>query len=129
MGLKEKSQLIKGRALMTSFAAAGAIDTTMTAIAINHFDAKEINPFGGAELMRNLDQAEVFILKTAVSAILIGLYALTSIHEPKLKIKSAEIKGKYVMENALQSGNILAWGVVAWNSVSLTPDIIKAVLN
>lgn len=128
MGLKERAGSIKGKTLMTSFAAGQLIDASMTAVAINNYNATEISPFGGAELMRDLGQNEVFILKTAVTAILIGLYALSSIHEPTLKIKSAEIKAKYVLEKSLQAASIITWGVVALNSIDLFPILIKDVL-
>jgi hypothetical protein len=124
MGLIEKAQSVEGKKLMTSVFLAEGLDIAMTALSLNHYGGTEISPFGGAELLRNFDQNEAFILKMGVVAILIGIYALTSIYEPQINIAKSKIKAKYVTERALQGANIFAWGVIAWNSANLAPDII-----
>ena len=124
MGLKERVYSVRGKTLMTSFFVAEALDTVLTKVSLSHFGGTEISPFGGVELLNNFGMDHSLILKTAITAILIGSYTLSSIHDPKLKIKSTEVKTKYVLEKALQSANIFAWGVVAWNTANITPDIL-----
>lgn len=124
MGLKERVYSARGKTLMTSFFIAETLDTVMTKASLSYFGGTEISPLGGAELLNNFGMDQSLVLKTGIIAILIGSYALASIHDSKLKIKSSEVKTKYVLEKALQNANIFAWGVVAWNTANITPDIV-----
>ena len=118
MGLKERTQAVRGKTLMTSFFAAEMLDTGMTKLVVGHLGGREINPVG-VELMNNLGTDGAFILKTALTAFLIGMYALASDHN----LKAAGIDFKYGLERSLQWGNLMLWGIVAWNSVNLLPYV------
>ena len=124
MGLKERVYSVRDKTLMTSFLIAETLDTAMTKTSLSYLGGTEISPFGGAELLKNFGMDQTLVIKTAISVILIGSYALSSIHDPMIKIKSAEIKAKYILEKALQNANVFAWGVTAWNTANITPDIL-----
>lgn len=125
MGLRERATSLTGKELIGTFFAAEVIDTAMTSASLNFLGGTEINPTG-AELLTTLEQNEVFVLKVAVTTLLISLYALTS-NEKIIdkKVKFTSIKPNYVLERGLQGANIFAWSVVAWNTANLVPDLIS----
>lgn len=127
MGLKEGLSPTKKKMLMLSLITAEGLDVLTTGVGFHvssvsaNYRAAEVSPFGGQEVLNNFELNEAFILKLAVTALLIGTYALTSIHNLKKenKNKHLEIKSNFVFDTAFVGANMFAWGVVAWNAVQL----------
>ena len=105
---------------MTSFFAVEMLDIGMTKLAVDHLGGTELNPVG-AEIMGSLGNDSAFILKTALTAILIGTYALASDHN----FIAARIDFKYGLERSLQWGSLLMWGATAWNTANLLPEVVN----
>lgn len=128
MGIKERLSTVKtGKPLMTAFLATGFVDMAMTHMDLSLYHGKEVNFLGAAEIMQNAGETDVFILRLALSALLVGAYALAQIHKKQFKILSSNIKTDYVTKRALQGTTIYMAGILAWNTVNLGIDVIASI--
>lgn len=126
MGFKEiVSPSITGKALMTGFFASEVIDTVMTKADLALYHGNEISPLGGSELFNNLGREDTYILKLAITGLLVGAYALASLHPKEIKLLKSNIRLKDVAEKALWGGLIFMSAALAWDTVNFGADVIS----
>ena len=90
------------------------LDTSLTINALIQPEWQELNRYAVSRIEAgNFDQ--VLIAKMALTAVMIGSYALAS------KIGS---RWKMPIEKAMQIGNMIIWGAVAWNLVNYGAELI-----
>lgn len=99
---------MKEKFIMTTFFAGGMADIATTAIGLNA-GFKEIG-FLGSYMSEMNNMTGAYIVRTAISAILIGLYALTKEKNSRFAIS---------FDGAVRISNVISWGVVALNAVQV----------
>ncbi len=108
--------MINAKRLITSFFIANAVDSLITFYFLNQEGWQELNLVAVGKISRG-EFYEVLILKTAVTAILIGTYALA---------KTINSRLEYPLERSVQIGTMLIWIVQVWNAfnviASFTPQ-------
>lgn len=99
----------KARKLINSFVLANVCDALITGVALNlpGFVEKGIV---AQHMLANAQGIRVLIFKIAVTALLIGVYALFT-----------ERRGRwsFAIHNGLQIGTVIVWAVVAWNELNV----------
>lgn len=99
----------KARKLINSFILANVCDAVVTGIALNMpgFVEKGIV---AQDMLANAQGVRLLIFKTAVTAFMIGIYAL-----------STERRGRWsvAIQTGLQIGTVIVWAVVAWNELNV----------
>ena len=74
--------------------------------------------------MKTVGEQDIFILKIALSALLVGAYALASISKKQFRVLSSNIRTDHVTERALQGATIFMAGVLTWDMINLGWDAI-----
>jgi len=97
--------VFKEKQLMTSFMLANISDSTITAIALNSHKGFHEAGIMGSNFEHNLTTA--IIIKTGITAMLIGAYALAKAHQVP--------RYEYVYEKTLQASHLFIWGIVLFN--------------
>lgn len=101
---------------MTSFLASAVADVGTTAFGVQALNFREIgigaNALGPEALM-----PESFVLRVAVPALLIGVYALAKERE--------NFTLAYSTEKAMAIGNVLCWAAVVFNTSQILPHVIR----
>jgi hypothetical protein len=104
---------MKEKVLMTTFALANLADAALTRLGMSMPGFKDINnnPIVPADaLFSSTESDRIFIAKWASMTILLGVYALAARHNGRWK---------WPAEKAIQIGNAIMVGVVAWNLVNI----------
>jgi hypothetical protein len=101
--------------LITAFFLGNAIDSTSTSILLTQKGWQELNQFVVNKIAMG-EFHDVLILKLALTAVLIGTFALATCIESRW---AAPI-GK-----ALRIGNLLVWGTQIWNGINLLATILS----
>lgn len=99
---------------MTSFFVANAIDAIITTHALRLGLAEEkgfIQPLMEGHL------SDALIIKTAIPAFLVGIYALSQHHTSKWTLP---------VDRAIRMANVLTWSVVAWNTLQMNATVVEA---
>jgi hypothetical protein len=104
--------------LITSFFLANAVDATITSMLLTQQGWQELNRLAFDSIAQDGIQ-EVLILKLALTAVLIGSYALAHCISSRLE---------YPLEKALQWGAILVWGVQVWNAANVIAELFLRVV-
>jgi hypothetical protein len=115
---------LTGKQLVSSFLILQLADVAMTNADLTMYHGTEANLLGGAELMSNLGTGNTEFIKLGLSALLVGAYILSSMHEKQLTILTSKIKTKYVTEKSLQGITALMSGAFLLNSINLSLDVI-----
>ena len=95
--------------LITSFFVANVVDSLITAYFLSQEGWQELNLFAVGKISRG-EFYQVLILKIAVTAILIGAYAIA---------KSLNSRLEYPLERSVQIGTALVWIVQVWNAFNV----------
>lgn len=111
----------KEKLLVTSFFLANSADTAITAAALNLTDLQEVGLYG-QQAVTNNEFRQAVILKTAVTATLIGAYVLAKQKSPESEICR---RLEFVLEKTLHGGNLIVWSTVAWNLYIFIPEILQ----
>jgi len=105
---------MKEKPLMTSFLAVNFLDIATTAYGVG-VGFQEVGFYGkGAVESGNIDNA--FLLRTAVTAIYIGTYALAEKYGSKFA---------FPIEKSMQIANVIAWGVAVFNVIQVAPHLFS----
>jgi hypothetical protein len=108
----------KEKILMTSFLASNFADIASTAYALNlGFTEKGIL---GSGFVESGNFHEAAIIRTAVTAVMIGLYALTEENQDHL-----HYKWPYVFEKSMRAGNFISWGVFVLNTAQIAIQLLS----
>ncbi len=102
-------ELVKDKRLINSFILANICDTLLTGIALQLPGFMEKGFLAG----RMLEQAqglELLIFKTAITAFMIGIFALAAHHQGRWS---------HPIKTALRIGTMVVWCVVAWNELNI----------
>jgi hypothetical protein len=101
--------MTKGKRLIHSFILANICDALLTGIALQLPGFME-KGFLAGEMMAQAKVIELLIFKTAITAFMIGIYAL-----------AAHRNGRWSssIETALKIGTVVVWIVVAWNELNI----------
>jgi len=105
----------KENRIMTSFTLAHYSDTVISSVAMG-INLPGFSEVGLLSLIPEVNFGEAVIVKTAVTACLIGLYALTKKHNNRFA---------YSFEEALKISNVLTWGMTALNTLQVLPELLK----
>lgn len=104
---------MKEKPLMTSFLAANFLDIATTAYGVG-LGFREVGIYG-KNMVESGHISDTFLLRTAVTAIYIGTYALA---------KKSESSFSFPLEKSMQIANVLSWGVMAFNAVQIASHLI-----
>ncbi len=104
--------------LITSFFLANAVDATITSLLLTQQGWQELNRLAYESIAQDGIQ-EILILKLAVTAVMIGSYALAHCINSRLE---------YPLEKALQWGAMMVWGVQVWNAANVVADLFLRVI-
>lgn len=99
---------------MTAFFCGHAVDSVATSLLVTQPGWKEA--WIAAPKINQGELAEVIMVKTAVAAVLVGAYALANQLESELE---------YPLEKTLQIGNLIVWGVQAWNAANVLATLAQ----
>jgi hypothetical protein len=99
---------MKERILMTSVLIGSMADVVSTHMGLN-LGLKEIGLVGSLNF-ENHSMTNAYISRIAVTALIIGMYALTKEYPNRLS---------YSVDKATRIINLITWGVVAMNSIQL----------
>jgi hypothetical protein len=107
----------EGKPLINSFILANLCDALITGVALTlpGFVEKGIL---GEGMLAGSQVFELLILKTAITAFMIGIYALTAHRQGRW---SAPI------QTALRLGTMAVWAVVAWNEVNVLLALVHPI--
>lgn len=99
---------MKEKVIMTSVLAAGFADVGTTAIGLNS-GFREVGILA-SQMVESGHTTEAYLTRIAVSAILIGIYAV-----------SKEYPNKFTnsIDKGIRIGNIFAWGIAALNAAQI----------
>ena len=100
---------MKEKRLITIFFLGNMIDASSTAYLLAQDGWQELNVFANGKIVQG-EFTELIILKLAVTAVLIGSYALA---------KSTGSRLKFPLEKSLSIGTYAIWGVLAWNALNV----------
>lgn len=95
--------------MINSFILANISDVILTAIGLAVFGFIEIGIVAG-NMVAFSQISQLLILKTAVTAFMVGIYALSAHHNTRWRSS---------VETALKIGTVLVWVVVAWNELNI----------
>ena len=101
--------MTKEKRLINSFALANLCDAMVTGVALMLPGFME-KGLMGAQLLADEKAIELLIVKTAITAFMIGIYALAVHHRHRWHLS---------IETALKIGTVLVWLVVAWNEFNV----------
>lgn len=96
--------------LLTGWVAGNLVDTAVTHLGVNQGLGEWIHGTVNDVLLRDGRLDTQAIVKTGLTVMYAGLYALA--HAPS---ENGRYKYKYVMEKTLEIGNLIIWGAVVWN--------------
>ncbi len=101
--------ITEGKPLINSFLLANLCDALITAVALRMPGFMEKGVLGEG-MLAGSQVFELLILKTAIVAFMIGIYALT-----------ANRRGRWTspVQTALRIGTMAVWAVVAWNEMNV----------
>lgn len=114
--MSERLGSLNEKRLITAFFLGNAIDSTSTSILLTQEGWQELNQFVVNKIAMG-EFHDVIILKLAVTAILIGTFALATCIDSRW---AAPI-GK-----ALRIGNLVVWGIQIWNGFNLLASLMLA---
>lgn len=101
--------MIKEKKLINSFVLANLCDALLTGIALQLPGFME-KGFVAGEMLAQSRVFELLIFKTAVTAFMIGIYALAAHRKSRFS---------HSIEVALRIGTVVVWCVVAWNELNI----------
>lgn len=101
--------MTKEKRLINSFVLANLCDVVATCVALTLPGFVEKGVMGGG-MLAQARPVELLILKTAITAFMIGIYALAVHRRHRLH---------YSIETALKIGTVLVWLIVAWNELNI----------
>jgi hypothetical protein len=104
---------------MTSFFLANFADIATTSVGLAIPGFKEVGVLG-SQLVESGHIPNAFIIRTAMTVGMIGLYALT---------KQNGSRWAFSVEKAVHIGNFLCWSAIALNTLQMSPYITKMVLK
>jgi hypothetical protein len=108
-----KIEAMKDRLLITSFFTANLADIAITTYGMTQKGFMERGVSANA-FFETQNPVPMYIAKLAITAGLIGLYALSK------KSKNVfGVKWEYVFEKALQFGNVAVWTMMLWNGINV----------
>ena len=90
------------------------VDSTSTPIILTQEGWSEMNSLA-AQKFGNGEMYEVIMVKMLLTATLIGTYALA---------KGINSKLEYPLEKVLRIGNLVVWGVLAWNTLNIVLNFL-----
>ena len=106
---------MKEKLLMTSFYLGNFADAAITMVGINQPGFRELNQ-AADNLISNGGIYNALVGKMAIVAVLTGIYALTA---------SENGRFKWPVERAMQIGNVVVWGAVAWNTLNVGLTVVE----
>jgi hypothetical protein len=101
--------MMKEMKLINSFVLANISDAVVTGVGL-HLPGMTERGVRASEMFAQGQISEMLIFKTAITALMIGIYALAA---------SRRVRWAYPIEAALKIGNVLLWVVVAWNELNV----------
>ncbi len=101
---------MKEKRLMTLFWGSGVADIVTTSIGISLAGFAEIGILG-SPIKQEYGIHAAYIMRTAVTAWMIGIYALT---------KTNDSRWAFSFEKAMNISSIISWAVVALNTVQIS---------
>lgn len=99
---------MKEKFVMTTFLAAGLGDVATTAVGLSN-GFKETGIMG-QHLVEMNNETGAYVARVAVSAVLIGIYALS---------KEYPNRFSFSVDRAMRISNVITWGIVALNTVQI----------
>jgi hypothetical protein len=109
MGFSQTRWMDQAKRKINSFVLANVCDALLTGIALNLPGFVEKGILGQA-MLADAKVIPLLIFKTAITAFMVGLYALVAHRE-------GEWAG--AVKVALQIGTVIVWVVVAWNELNI----------
>ncbi len=107
----------KEKFLLTSFFTSNFVDIASTAYGLKlGFYEKGIL---GSHFVEQGNFDDAVIMRTAVTAIMIGLYALANKNKDKLKLNWS-----YTLDKSLKASNIISWGVAILNTTQIAAELL-----
>ena len=106
---------MKEKALMTSFSAANLVDVAASMYAHSNLNFKEIG-FAADKFAESGELYTAAIVRTGVTALLIGSYALS---------KTSGSRLSFSYEKTIRIGNLIHWGVNAINVVQIVAHLAQ----
>lgn len=94
--------------MMTTFLVGGLGDVATTAVGLSN-GFREVGPLG-SQLMEADNHTGAYVARIAVTAVLLGLYALSKEHPNRFT---------YSVDRAMRISNVITWGIVALNAVQI----------
>ncbi|HZQ05135.1 MAG TPA: DUF5658 family protein [Anaerolineae bacterium] len=107
--ISQAQELIQDKRLINSFILANLCDALLTGIALQLPGFMEKGVLAG-QMLAQAQVIELLILKTSITAFMIGIYALAA---------QREGRWAYSIKTALRIGTLVVWGVVAWNELNI----------
>lgn len=109
MGFSQTQWTVRAKGKINSFVLANVCDALLTGIALSLPGFVEKGILGQA-MLADARVIPLLIFKTAITAFMIGLYALV-----------AHRNGEWsnAVKVALQIGTVIVWAVVAWNELNI----------
>jgi hypothetical protein len=104
---------LNGKRLITSFFLANLFDIVITTVFLSQDGWRELNSLAQNKIVMG-EFYELIILKTALTAVLIGGYALASTLNSRLA---------YPLEQAVRIGSIVVWSVQIWNTINVIASV------
>lgn len=108
IALQTRTQ-VKGKQLINSFLLANCCDALLTGLALQLPGFVE-RGLVAREMLAQARGLELLILKIAITAFMIGIYALAA---------ERHTRWRFSVEAALRVGITLVWLAVAWNEINL----------
>lgn len=100
---------MRGKELMTSFMVGNFVDVGLTNIGLNIAGFKEVG-LVASNIVESGHLNSAVLLRSGVTAVLIGLYALNKDHGTRFA---------FSFEKALQYSNYIVWGINALNAAQI----------
>jgi hypothetical protein len=118
------SPKLSGKKLMTAFFLTEIADTAMTKTDLALYHGSEINKIGGTELFSSIGREDTYILKLAITGLLVGAYALSLLHPKEIKIFKSNIRLKDATEKGMWGGLIYMSAALLWDTVNFGADVL-----
>ncbi len=100
---------MKDKQLIVSFFLANLVDAISTSLLLTQEGWQELNGLALQKIQMG-ELHELIIIKLALTAVLIGSYALA---------RSLNSRLEYPLEQSLRLGGLVVWGVQIWNAFNI----------